>query len=84
MNQASGASRTFVVGQGLRVVFWQVLASSAAEETPGRLRPSAPDPIPVAVLGRLAVDPGHQSNSLALSRDATFRVIQVTDLIGMR
>ncbi len=87
-NQASGASRTFVVCEERRVVAYYALASSAvtANEAPGRFRRNMPDPIPVVVLGRLAVDLGFQSKGLgrALIRDAAYRVLQAADLIGIR
>ena len=51
-NQASGASRTFVVCDDDRVVAYYALASGAVKlaEAPGRFRRNMPDPIPVAVL----------------------------------
>lgn len=57
-NQASGASRTFVVCDDDRVIAYYALASSAVapDSATGRLRRNMPDPIPVVVLGRLAVD----------------------------
>ena len=55
-NQASGASRTFVLCEEDRVVAYYALASGAVKiaEAPSSLRRNMPDPIPVAVLGRLA------------------------------
>jgi len=45
-----------------------------------------PDPIPVVVLARLAVDRGHQGHGLgrAMFRDAAWRVVQAADTIGIR
>ena len=45
-----------------------------------------PDPIPVAVLARLAVDRSFQGRGLgrALFRDAAHRVAQAADVIGIR
>lgn len=45
-----------------------------------------PDPIPVVVLGRLAVDRSLQGKGFgrALVRDAGLRVIQAADVIGIR
>jgi GNAT superfamily N-acetyltransferase len=45
-----------------------------------------PDPIPVVVLGRLAVDQAFQGKGLgrALVRDAGYRVIQAAGAIGIR
>ena len=54
-NQATGASRIFVVCEGKRVLAYYALASSAVatEVATGRLRRNMPDPIPVVVLGAL-------------------------------
>lgn len=87
-NQVSGASRTFVVCEGKKVIGYYALASGAvtAEAAPGRFRRNMPDPIPVAVLARLAVDHGWQGKGLgrALFRDAARRVAQAADAIGIR
>ena len=87
-NQTTGASRTFVACEGLRVVAYYALASSAVavDEASGRLRRNMPDPIPVVVLGRLAVDQNFHGNGFgrALVRDAGYRVVQAADTIGIR
>lgn len=87
-NQASGASRTFVVCEGSRVVAYYALASSAVatQAATGRLRRNMPDPIPVVVLGRLAIDQSLQGSGMgrALVRDACLRVIAAADAIGIR
>jgi predicted N-acetyltransferase YhbS len=87
-NQISGASRTFVVCDRGRVVAYYALASSAVavDEAPGRFRRNMPDPIPVVVLGRLAVDCAFQGKGIgrALVRDAGYRVVQAADTIGIR
>ena len=87
-NQTSGASRTFVACNGPRVLAYYALASSAITvvASPGRFRRNMPDPIPVVVLGRLAVDQSHQGRGFgrALVRDAGLRVIQAADTIGIR
>jgi predicted N-acetyltransferase YhbS len=87
-NQASGASRTFVACEGPRVMAYYALASSAVGvgAAPGRFRRNMPDPIPVVVLGRLAVDQSLHGKGLgrALVRDAGMRVIQAADSIGIR
>lgn len=87
-NQATGASRTFVACEGRRVVAYYALASSAiaVAEAPGRFRRNMPNPIPVAVLGRLAVDRSFQGKGLgrALVRDAGHRIIQAAETIGIR
>jgi GNAT superfamily N-acetyltransferase len=87
-NQATGASRTVVACEGKRVVAYYCLASSAVtvDEAPGRFRRNMPDPIHVAVLGRLAVDKSFQGKGLgrALVRDASLRLIHAADTIGIR
>jgi GNAT superfamily N-acetyltransferase len=87
-NQVSGASRTFVIAVEHAVVGYYALASGAviSEVAPGRFRRNMPEPIPVAVLARLAVDRGYQGRGLgrALFRDSALRVIQAAHAIGIR
>ncbi len=87
-NQVSGGSRTYVVCEEKRVVAYYALASGAvmAENATGRLRRNMPNPIPVAVLARLAVDRGWQGKGLgrALFRDAARRVTNAADAVGIR
>jgi predicted N-acetyltransferase YhbS len=87
-NQKTGASRTFVVCDDRRVVAYYALASSAVttDTAAGRFRRNMPDPIPVVVLGRLAVDQSLQGKGVgrALMGDAGRRVIQAADTIGIR
>lgn len=86
-NQASGASRTYVVCEGKVVVAYYALASGAIVQAavPRRFR-RKPDPTPVVVLGRLAVDRRYQGWGLgrALFGDAASRVAQAADTIGIR
>ncbi|WP_409999637.1 GNAT family N-acetyltransferase [Rhizobium leguminosarum] len=87
-NQASGASRTFVVCEANRVIAYYALASGAVKqsEAPGRFPRNMPDPIPVAVLGRLAIDQSHQGRGFgrALVRDAGLRLINAAEVLGIR
>lgn len=87
-NQKSGASRTFVVCEGSRVIAFYALASGAVKqpEAPGRFRRNMPDPIPVAVLGRLAIDQSHQGRGIgrALVRDAGLRLLNAAEVLGIR
>ncbi|QPC95600.1 GNAT family N-acetyltransferase [Mesorhizobium sp. INR15] len=87
-NQTTGASRTFVACDGRRGLAYYALASSAitVDAAPGRFRRNMPDPIPVVILGRLAVDQSRQGSGFgrALVRDAGLRVIQAADTIGIR
>lgn len=87
-NQASGASRTYVVCDDQRIVAYYALASGAVDikQASGRFRRNMPDPVPVVVLGRLAVERTYQNRGIgrALAGDAASRVIQAADLIGIR
>ena len=87
-NQVSGASRTYVICQGKLVIAYYALASGviAMESAPGRFRRNMPNPIPVAVLARLAVDRNWQGKGIgrALFRDAARRVAHAADAIGIR
>lgn len=87
-NNVSGASRTYVVCERQRVIGYYALASGAitVESAPGRFRRNIPNPIPVAVLARLAVDRTchHRGVGRALFRDAVRRVVQAADAIGIR
>ncbi len=87
-NQASGASRTFVLCEGEKVIGYYALASGGVTigEAPGRFRRNMPDPIPVVILARLAIDRAYQGKKLgrALFRDAALRVAQAADAIGIR
>lgn len=87
-NQVSGASRTFVACEERRVVAYYALASSAVATAvaPGRFRRNMPEPVPVVVLGRLAVAKSHHGQGLgrALFQDAARRVIHAADAIGIR
>jgi GNAT superfamily N-acetyltransferase len=52
----------------------------------GRFKRNMPDPIPVVVLGRLAVAATHHGQGLgrALVQDAAHRIIATADAIGIR
>ena len=87
-NQASGASRTFVVRDEGHVVAYYALAASAVapNAVPGRFKRNMPDPIPVVVLARLAITRSHQGQGLgrALFQDAARRAIHASEAIGIR
>jgi GNAT superfamily N-acetyltransferase len=87
-NQASGASRTYVACEGRIVVAYYTLASAAVPcvDATGRVRRNMPDPVPMVVLGRFAVDRARQGRGLgrALFRDAAERTIHAADAIGIR
>jgi len=58
----------------------------AREDTSGKIRRNMPDPIPVMVLGRLAVDANWQGQQIGIGmlKDAIQRTIIVADQAGIR
>ena len=87
-NEESGASRTYVVCSAGRVVGYYALASGgvALAKASGRVRRNMPDPLPVMIMGRLAVERGWQGRSLGqgLLRDAVLRTLQAAEIGGIR
>ena len=87
-NEESGASRTYVVCVGKRGVGYYALAVGAVAhiESPCRVRRNMPDPVPVMVIGRLAVDQTVQGQAIgpAMLRDAVLRTVQAADIAGIR
>jgi GNAT superfamily N-acetyltransferase len=87
-NQASGASRTYVCCVQDRVIGYYCISSGglALRDAPGGLRRNMPDPVPMAILGRLAIDRTWQGKGLgaALLQDAVLRVRQAAHILGIR
>lgn len=87
-NQQNQASRTFVIYNGNVVVgFYALAAGSVTHQfVSGALRRNMPEPIPVVVLGRLAIDIKHQGKKLgaALLKDAVLRAKAVSEQVGVR
>ena len=88
-NAASGASRTYVVcAPGHQVIGYYALSAGSitAASVSGRLRRNMPDPLPVIVLGRLAVhdDWSRRGIGSGLLKDAVLRAMQASALVGVR
>nr|WP_172689251.1 GNAT family N-acetyltransferase [Enterobacter cloacae]AQX35414.1 GCN5-like N-acetyltransferase protein [Enterobacter cloacae] len=89
-NQAIGAARTFVVCKTntRQVVGFYSLATGSVNhvEATGSLRRNMPDPIPVIILARLAVDVSFRGKGLGadLLHDAVLRCYRVAENIGVR
>lgn len=87
-NHVDGALRTFVTCRGGRVVGFYALAAGSVERhsAPGPVRRNMPDPVPVILLSRFAVDRTEQGKGLGkqLLRDAIARSVRAADLIGVR
>ena len=86
-NQANGSSRTYVVCEGDSVMAYYCLAAGAIghAEAPSAMKRNRPDPVPVLVLGRLAIHKDHQQKGIgtALLNDAIRRAIQAADIAGV-
>ncbi len=87
-NEVTGASHTFVICKDEQVVGYYALATGSVEhrDAPGKIRRNMPDPIPVMVLGRLAVDQQWQHSGLGrgLLKDALLRSLSVSKHAGVR
>ncbi len=87
-NDNEGASRTFVVHEKKKVLGYYSLATGAvsAHEVSGKMRRNMPNPIPVMVLGRLAVDKAWQGHGIGkgLLKDAFLRTVRVSKDAGIR
>ena len=92
-NAATGELRTYVrtfvvCDEQRRVIGYYALAagSVASGAAPGRLRRKMSDPLPVIVLGRLAVHGDWSGRGIGsgLLKNAMLRSIQAAELIGVR
>lgn len=88
-NQLTGASRTFVVVDETNHVlgYYAMAAGAVAHQlVTSAIRRNMPDPVPVMVLGRLAVDRSAQGIKLgaALLKDALNRTLRIAEHTGVR
>jgi GNAT superfamily N-acetyltransferase len=87
-NQLDGASRTFVVCSNEEVVGYYALAAGAVlhAQVPGSIRRNMPEPIPMAILGRLAVHSSWRGRGIGagLLRDAVLRTMRLSEEMGIR
>lgn len=86
-NEPLGASRTYVALHEKTVVGYHALAAASLrhDQVPSRFKRNKPDPIPVLLLARLAVDRRYQGRGLAhfLFQDVVRRSLQVADIAGI-
>lgn len=88
-NQANDSARTYVVHRANIVVgYYSIAAGSIARESASlrSARGLARHPVPIALLGRLAVHREEQGLGLgrALLKDALFRIERAADILGIR
>ena len=86
-NHMTGASRCFVLCAGTDVIGYYSLSAGAIshEAAPKAMRRNMPDPLPVLLLGRLAVDKRYHNQGFgqALLRDAMLRAVNVSGDAGV-
>jgi len=89
-NEATGASRTFVTveAESGQVAGYYCLSagSLALEDAPGRVKRNMPSPIPVILIGRLAVDKRFTGRGLGASllQDAVLKGVEASRIVGAR
>ena len=88
-NEGARASRTYVLcNDDNEVIGYYALAtgSISPEQAPRKVKRNMPSPIPVVVLGRLAIDQQYQGQGLgdALLRDAILRILHAAEIAGIK
>jgi GNAT superfamily N-acetyltransferase len=88
-NQLLGASRTFIIAdESDRVLGYYALAAGAVDHSmaTSTVRRNMPDPVPVMVLARLAVELANHGKGLGadLLQDAILRTMRLAQEIGIR
>jgi len=88
-SQSSDSARTYVVHRSGRVAGYYAISAGSiakAEATPRAAQGQPNHPVPIALLGRLAVDHGEQGIGLgsALLKDALLRIERAADILAVR
>lgn len=87
-SEASGSARTYVVCVNNQVVGYYALATGAVSHktATSQVKRNMPDPVPVMVLARLAVDKNWQRQGLggSLLRDAILRTLRASEIAGIK
>jgi GNAT superfamily N-acetyltransferase len=81
-------ARTYVVCADQTVVAYYTVATGSVTRAtaPSKIRRNTPDPIPVAIIGRLAVDSHYERKGIGsgMLKDALQRIAQMSFQIGCR
>lgn len=89
-NEMTGATRTFVLcpNDDKRVIGYYSLSTGAIqrEAVPGAFRRNMPEPIPIVLIARFAVDVDYQKQRWGgrLLREAVMRTQLISQVIGVR
>ena len=83
------SARTSVLCDGQRIAGYYCLATGSIERenlSSAKLRKNLPDPIPILVLGRLAIALDYQGRGLgkALLKDAVLKTVAASEIAGVR
>ena len=82
------SARTYVVADGRWVAGYYCLSAGAVlrAQVPGRIRHGLPEPVPILLLGRLAVDLRHARKGIGsgLLKDAFARTLATSQIVGAR
>ena len=88
LNEAKGGARTYVACDGECVAGFYSLAASSVERrrVSSRVGRGMPDPVPVILLGQLAIDENYQHRRLGsdLLVDAAGRCLAAAGVVGAR
>jgi predicted N-acetyltransferase YhbS len=91
LNQRTGSARTFITTTAARsphVLGYYALSAAtiARASAPGRISHGMPEPVPVVLLGRLAVHISEQGEGVGghLLKDAVKRTLVIAEQIGVR
>lgn len=86
-NQLSGASRCFVICDEKKVIGYYCLSAGAIshQTAPKAMSRNMPNPLPIILLGRLAIDKRYHNKGLgsALLRDAMLRAVNIANDAGV-
>ena len=86
-NEVTGASRTYVVCDQKRIVaYYAIVTGSATQiESLGKIKRNMPDPIPVIILGSLAIEDWQVKGlGSGLLKDALLRASEIAQQVGVR
>ena len=87
MQNEGRASRIYVVAVGRRVIGYYALANGGVQQNVAtrQVPRNMPDPIPVMILARLAVDRQWQGKGVGagMLKDAALRTVQANEIAGI-